>query len=297
MRAAAVGTNARVIATGLRFPEGPAIDRDGHLYVVELAGGRIARIRADGSREVFAEPGGGPNGSQFGPDGRLYVANCGGFRAEEPGRIETISPDGSIETLLTEVDGEPLHRPNDLGFDPDGNLYFSDPVWPTLDATAADAPPGHVVFCDTAGQARRVHTGFAFPNGVAVTPDGDRLIVCETGRGLLHAFEIRAPGELGPPRVFCDLGPRGQPDGFAFDAEGFLLVCGHRTGRIHVFPPEGGEAIEHLSFEDPAVTNVCFGGPDHRTLYVTESGLGRVVSQEWTRPGFVLFPDSKRRGC
>lgn len=294
MGGAANGSSEQVLATGLRFPEGPAVSPDGHLYVVELGGGSISRIRSDGGPEVFAKPGGGPNGAQFGPDGRLFVANCGGFRGAEPGRIETIAPDGSVEVLLSEVDGEPLHRPNDLGFDSEGNFYFTDPVWPGRDQTATDAPPGHVVFCNAAGEAHRIHTGFAFPNGLAVTPDGDRLVVCETGTGKLHAFDIRSPGEVGPPRVFCDLGPSGQPDGFAFDAEGCLLACGHGTGRIHVFAPEGGDAIEYIDFDDPGVTNVCFGGREHDTLFVTESGLGRVVTRRWKRPGFVLFPDRER---
>ncbi len=284
-------SSSHVLATGLRFPEGPAFGRDGNLYVVELGGGQISRIRPDGECEVFARPGGGPNGSQFGPDGLLYVANCGGFRGEGPGRVETVATDGSVAVLLSEVGGEPLHRPNDLGFDPHGNFYFTDPLWPDGDQTAADAPPGHVVFCDRNGNAQRIHTGFAFPNGIAVGPGGDRLIVCETGTGKLHAFEIHAPGEIGPPSVCCDLGEDGQPDGFAFDVEGYLLVCGHLTGRIHVFAPDGGEAIDHVEFEDPAVTNVCFGGPDHRTLFVTESGMGRVVSCDWVRPGMRLFPD------
>ncbi len=291
MSSATDASPTHVVATGLRFPEGPAFDRDGRLYVVELGAGQISRIDLDGHCEVFAKPGGGPNGSQFGPDGRLYVANNGGFRGEERGRIEVIEPDGTVETLLDEVDGEPLHRPNDLGFDPDGNFYFTDPIWPERDQTAAASAPGHIVFCDTLGRAHRIHTGLLFPNGIAVAPSGDRLIVCETGTGKLHAFEIIAPGSVGPPRVFCDLGARGEPDGFAFDDQGNLLVCGHGTGRIHVFSPEGGRATDHLVFEDAAVTNVCFGGPDRSTLFVTESGLGRVVSREWQRPGMILFPD------
>lgn len=282
-------THHRVIATGLSFPEGPALDCNGDLYVVELGGGRITRIYPNGDIETFARPGGGPNGSQFGPDGQLYVCNCGGFSGKAPGRIERIDASGHVEVFLTEVDGEPLSRPNDLGFDAYGHFYFTDPIWPDRDQSAADAPPGHVVFCNRNGNAHRIHTGFAFPNGIAVSPRGDVLIVCETGTGLLHAFDIIAPGRVGLPRVFCNLGPDGQPDGFAFDEEGFLLVCGYKTGRIHVFSPEGGKAVEHIDFEDSEVTNVCFGGPERRTLFVTESGLGRVVACEWKRAGAELF--------
>jgi gluconolactonase len=282
---------ARVVATGLGFPEGPAFDRAGHLYVVEIRAGQVSRIQPDGPCEVFARTGGGPNGAQFDPDGMLVVCNNGGFRGDEPGRIERIGPDGAVSVLLSAVDGEPLHRPNDLGFDPDGNLYFTDPLWPGRDQTAADSPPGHICFCDAGGRARRIHTGLVFPNGIGVSPSGDLLLVCESGTGKLHAFDIQAPGEVGPPRVFAHLGTDGDPDGFAFDAEGYVLCCGYKTGCIHVFAPEGGPAIEHIAFEDPGVTNVCFGGPEHRTLFVTESGLGRVVALDWKRPGMTLFPD------
>jgi len=282
-----------VIATDLRFPEGPAFDSDGNLYVVELTGGQISRVRPNGECAVFARTGGGPNGSQFGPDGQLYVCNNGGFKGQEPGRVERIDASGRVEVFLAEVDGEPLNRPNDLGFDPDGNFYFTDPVWQGRGQTVFDAPVGHVCFSDLDGNAHRIHTGLNFPNGIAVSPGGNLLLVCETSTGKLHAFDIRTPGKVGPPRVFCDLGPEGQPDGFAFDAEGNLLCCGHGTGRIHVFAPEGGQAIEYIDFEDPGVTNVCFGGPEHSTLFVTESNLGRVVSSPWKRRGMTLFPDQR----
>jgi gluconolactonase len=67
-----------------------------------------------------------------------------------------------------------------------------------------------------------------------------------------------------------------------------VLCCGYGTGRIHVFAPEGGKPIAQIAFDDPGITNVCFGGPDYRTLFVTESGLGRVVALDWERPGMPL---------
>ena len=68
-------------------------------------------------------------------------------------------------------------------------------------------------------------------------------------------------------------------------------MCGYKTGRIYVFAPSGGDPAEYIEFEDPEITNVCFGGPAYRTLFVTESGLGRITSTEWKRPGMILFPD------
>lgn len=283
-----------VIAEGLRFPEGPAFDRDGNLFVVEIQGGQVSKIAPDGATSVFAKTGGGPNGAAFGPDGQLYVCNNGGFPGpdKEDGRVERIAPDGTVHVLLREVDGEPLNSPNDLAFDADGNVYFTDPVWGQ--GGVAGAPAGHVCFCSADGRAKRLHTGFQFPNGIGVSPDGATLVVCESLTNKLHAFPIREPGVVGEPRVFGDLGRGAIPDGFAFDADGNVLCCGFESGKVHVFPPGGGEKLQTLDCEDPRVTNVCFGGPEFKSLFVTESGLGRVVRLEWTRPGMVLFPDRAR---
>ena len=136
-----------------------------------------------------------------------------------------------------------------------------------------------------------IKAGLRFPNGIALSPDARSLVVCESATGKLHAFPVEAPGRLGRGRVVCDLGPGTVPDGFAFDAEGFVLCCGHGTGRLQVFPPEGGPSLSELVFADPGITNVCFGGPEFRTLFVTESRAGRVVRVDWERPGLRLFPD------
>ncbi|MCE2391568.1 MAG: SMP-30/gluconolactonase/LRE family protein [Proteobacteria bacterium] len=280
-----------VVAEGLGFPEGPAIDRQGNLYVTEIAGGQISRVAADGTLSVFARTGGGPNGSNFGPDGNLYVCNNGGFpgSGRTQGRVERVTADGEVSVLITEIDGQPLASPNDLGFDEHGGFYFTDPVWGS--DPLASSPPGHVCYSDLQGNARRLHTGLLFPNGIGVSLDGGTLIVCESLTCKLHAFDILEPGALSEPREFADLGKGAIPDGFAFDADGNLLCCGHQSGRIHVFGPEGGSLQAALEFEDPDLTNVCFGGAEFKTLFVTESGKGRVVKLDWERPGMVLFPD------
>ena len=284
---------ASVFAEGLQFPEGPAFDRDGALYVVEIRGGQVSKILPNGDQLVFATTGGGPNGANFGPDGNLYVCNNGGFpsrhREREAGRVERIRPDGTVEVLLTEIDGEALASPNDLGFDPHGNFYFTDPVFGERGLDAP--PPGSICFSDTDGNARRLHRELLFPNGIGVSPDGQTLIVAESSTFKLHAFEIIEPGVLGESREFGDLGEGAVPDGFAFDDEGNVLCCGFSSGKIHVFGPDGGAKLDELELDDPNVTNVAFGGPEGKTLFVTESGLGRVVCRDWHRPGMVLFPD------
>jgi gluconolactonase len=295
----------RLIASGLVFPEGPAFDRAGDLYVVERRAGVVSRLAPpDGpgrpwerraARGVFARPGGSPNGAAFGPDGALYVCNAGERVPETDrpdgvsGRLERIGADGRVEVIARDCDAGPLSSPNDLVFDAQGNLYFTDPVWGAIDLR--QSAPGHVCFRSSDGRTRRLHTGLLFPNGIGLSPDGGTLLVAESLTARVHAFEVRAPGVLGPPREFAFLGERVIPDGLALDAAGNALVCGHRSGRIFVFPPAGGRCSAQLEFEDPDLTNVCFGGPERRTLFVTESGLGRVVALEWERPGLELFPE------
>jgi len=298
-----------VIATGLEFPEGPVWDRDGTLYVTEIRGGQIRKIAPDGTMSVFARPGGGPNGAALGPDGALYVTNNGGFNWHngipigpaldyETGRIERIDKNGTVQRTYTACDSVPLSAPNDLVFDAEGNFYFTDPIQrnPTLRETPGSPTKrqGKVYYASSDGKhIRRVATNLQHPNGIGLTPDGKTLIVAQTFAGDLLAFPIHAPGALGESKVFGTLPAGYYPDSLCVDEEGYVLVAGILGGGTVVFDPSG-KHVDLISSEDRVVTNVAFGGPDYSTLYITESGLGRVVMQEWSRRGLVLEPD--RRG-
>ncbi len=273
-----------IIATGLEFPEGPVCDRDGSVSVVEIRGGRVRKIAPDGTMSVFAQPGGGPNGAARGPDGALYVTNNGGFAWHdglpigpapdyETGRIERLDVHGNIQRIYTACDGARLSAPNDLVFDAEGNFYFTDPVH-------RDPKVRESLNAPTKRQGSVYYA----------TPDGKTLLVAETFAAALCAFPIRAPGELGERRAFGSL-PKGYyPDGFCLDEEGYVLVCGVLGGGIVVFDPNGVQ-VDVIPCADRVVTNIAFGGANYSTLYVTESGLGRVVTREWPRRGLVLFPE------
>jgi gluconolactonase len=295
-----------VIATGLEFPEGPVCDRDGTVYVVEIDGGRVRKILPDGTIAVFARPGGGPNGAARGPDGALYVTNNGGFLWKnglpvgpaadyETGRIERIDAQGNVQRLYTSCDGKRLSAPNDLVFDAEGNFYFTDPVHrnPQI-REPMDQPTkrrGSVYYATPDGKhIRRVATNLQHPNGIGLTPDGKTLLVAETFAGAICTFPIRSPGELGDRQPFGRLPQGYHPDGFCVDEEGYVLVCGVLGGGIVVFDPDGKQ-VDILPVADKAVTNAAFGGPERKTLHITESGLGRVVTRPWPRRGLVLFPD------
>ncbi|MCP3992915.1 MAG: SMP-30/gluconolactonase/LRE family protein, partial [Actinomycetia bacterium] len=293
--------DVRVVASGLWFPEGPAIARNGDVLVTEIAGQRIGRVTPDGGVSVLAETGGGPNGAAFGPDGYLYVANNGGrwpsdmpstVEAGAPpegrGSIQRILPDGEVEIFLTEIDGVPLNSPNDLAFDGHDGFYFTDPRWAGSTGGAGDTGP--VCYVDGKGRANRVAGGIRFPNGIGVRDDGQTLIVSESLTGMLLSFRIESPGVLSEgSKGNGMIGRRSVPDGFCFDSLGRIIVAGHETNALFVLDGADGRPLHTVELPDVGPTNCCFGGPDHQTLYVTSSDLGQLLALEWDVPGMVVF--------
>ncbi len=293
-----------VIATDLEFPEGPVCDPDGSVYFVEIRGGRVRKIAPDGKLSVFAKPGGGPNGAARGPDGALYLTNNGGFAWRkglpvgpasdyETGRIERSDAEGNVERIYTSCNGVQLSAPNDLVFDAEGNFYFTDPIHrdPAIHESINEPTKrkGCVYYASPDGtHIQRVATNLQHPNGIGFTPDGKTLLVAETFASALCAFPILAPGELGERQPFGKLPDGYHPDGFCLDKEGYVLACGVLGAGIVVFDPNGKQ-VDLIPSEDKVVTNVAFGGLESKTLYITESGLGRVVTMEWKRKGLALL--------
>jgi gluconolactonase len=303
----------RTIATGLEFPEGPLVLPDGDLLVTEIRGGRLTRVKADGSTSTFARTGGGPNGAAIGPDGAIYVAQNGGFTWSERvsattgqtalfpgdrpddyigGQIQRVSADGAeVTTLYRECDGEPLKGPNDLVFDREGNFYFTDhgkTYGRQRDRTGVfyASPDGRTI--------KEIVWPMEAPNGVGLSPDGRTLYVAETPTGRVWAFELNGPGEVGRRRVLGTV-PGAAPLGVAFcdslcvDAEGNVLVATIVNGGVTVISP-AGEIVRHVACPDPLTTNVCFGGPELRTLYVTLSTRGELVAFDgWPEAGLPLL--------
>jgi gluconolactonase len=299
----------REITTGLRFPEGPVALADGSVLLVEIEARRLTRVAPDGAKTVVAQHTGGPNGAAIGPDGRVYVCNNGGFNwHEDPkyglrttgqaddysgGRIERVDlATGVIETLYTHCDGHPLKGPNDLVFDAHGGFYFTD-----LGKTRPrDMDRGGVYYAKADGSSIRV---VAFPsitpNGCALSPDGRTFYFAETESARLWAMDILAPGEVkrepwpsvhGGRLIGCPGGYQ-RFDSMAVDSAGNICVATLVNGGITVFSPDG-KSVRHVPLPDVMTTNICFGGPDLRTAYVTLSGGGRLVAFEWERPGLRL---------
>ena len=210
-------------------------------------------------------------------------------RGEGTPAIQLVEPAaGSYSTVLDAMDGEALSAPNDICPDRHGGFWFTDPSWEFLDDGMAG--PGSVCHLDASGRATRVHTGLRFPNGLALDAPGSTLYVTESSTGSIWAFPVEAPGSVSPPRPFASCGPGGLPDGMAVDQAGRLLVAGHGTGNLHVFGPDGSSLDPIVMGVELGLSNVCFGGSDFDTIFVTAAATGEVFAMTWSSPGLPISP-------
>lgn len=299
-----------LVADGLRFPEGPVVMPDGSIILVEIAAGRLTRIRPDGSKQTVAEPGGGPNGLALGPDGMLYCCNNGGFDWAENGdmlaphgiasdysggRIERIDPaTGAVEVLYKSGDhGVTLRGPNDIVFDAHGGFWFTDHG--KVDYAARCHDIVGIFYARADGSfIEEVVFPSNNPNGVGLSPDGSVLYAAETYTCRLMKFNVTAPGKVAP-----DAGPGGpgiplyRPAGYKFfdslgmEAGGNICVATIGESGISVVSPNG-ELVEFVATPDIFTTNICFGGDDMHDAYITLSGTGKLVKTRWARPGLSL---------
>jgi len=299
----------REVTDGLLFPEGPIAMTDGSVLVVEIKGGRLIRVQPDGSKEVAAELGGGPNGAAIGPDGACYVCQNGGFnwitepdgymrphgRADDytGGGIQKVDlATGKVEMLYDNCDGVPINGPNDIVFDADGNFWFTDHG----KTYGRQMDCGAVYYAAADGSfIRQAVFPMLTPNGCGLSPDGKTLYVSETEPGRLWQFPIIGPGEVSkvpwpsPNGGTLVGGPTGYQrfDSMALEANGNICVGTLVTGGITVFSP-GGEKLEYYEGPEPYCTNICFGGPDMKTAYITTSGYGKLIAVDWPREGLKL---------
>jgi gluconolactonase len=302
----------REIASGLLFPEGPVAMDDGSVLLVEIARGTLSRVTPRGQVQVVAELGGGPNGAAIGPDGAVYVCNNGGFAwtreadgchrptGEPPdysgGRIERVDlATGRAERLYDQVDGRGLRGPNDLVFDAAGGFYFTD----LGKVRAHDMDRGGVHYGQTDGRPLRTVAAPAMtPNGVALSPDGQTLYYAETEGARLRAFEITGPGQVrkdpwpsphgGRLVVAAPGGHYQRFDSMADDAFGNICIATLIHGGITVVSPDG-RTCSHIPLPDRYTTNLCFGGRERRTAFVTLSGVGKLIAiDDWPVPGLKL---------
>ena len=296
----------REIASGLLFPEGPIALEDGSVLLVEIKRGTLTRVASDGAKTVVAKTGGGPNGAAFGPDGKVYVCNNGGFEWHEAGSfllpgnqpkdytggsIQRVDPrTGAVETLYTKCGSHALSGPNDLVFDRSGGFWFTDHG----KTRERDRDRGGLYYARPDGSSiREMVCPLDSPNGVGLSPDGSRVYVAETHTGRVFWWDLSAPGEIRPHaspnqgHLLVGLPGLQLLDSLAVDADGNVCVATIVNGGITIISPDGGH-VEHVPMPDPLTTNICFGGPDLRTAFITLSATGRLVAMRWRTAGLRL---------
>jgi gluconolactonase len=300
----------REIATGLRFPEGPIAMPDGSVVLVEMFGPAVSRVKPDGSKEVVAEIPGGPNGLAVGPDDALYVCNNGGCFSPidlgglmlpgpfDPGRyiggrIQRLDiSTGAVTDLYTECDGHPLRAPNDIVFDTEGGFWFTDHG--VREERSSDRTGIYYAKADGSSITEVIFPTDA-PNGIGLSPAGDMVYYAETHTGRVFQRRIVKPGEVAAvapldfgAALLCGLPGLSLLDSLAVDGAGNVCVATiAESAGITVISP-AGKVIEHVDTGDFLTTNICFGGDDLRTAYITCSSSGRLLATEWPRPGLKL---------
>jgi len=303
-------TELAEVASGLRFPEGPVVLGDGSVVVVEMFGKCITRIASDGTKTRVADVPGGPNGLALGPDSALYVCNNGGSFGEVDflgltfpgpmnpdeyigGRIQRLDmASGELRDLYTHCNGVALRGPNDLVFDQHGGFYFTDHGI----RFERQADISSIYYATTDGSTIRevVHPTDS-PNGIGLSPDGSTLYWAETHTGRVFKVAVTGPGEVAdhspvdPSALLCGMAGLQLFDSLAVDGEGNVCVAtlGLQSAGITVISPDG-EVLRQVPTGDPLTTNICFGGVDLRTAYITLSGTGRLVSMQWPCGGLRL---------
>ncbi|MDB6001362.1 MAG: gluconolaconase [Rhizobacter sp.] len=297
-----------VLAEGLAFPEGPVVLPDGDVVVTEIGNGRLTRIGMDGRVRLLSQIGGGPNGAALGADGALYVCNNGGFSWDrtgdlwrpvgrapdnQGGRIERVDVDsGRVELLYTHAGDVPLAAPNDLVMDAHGGFWFTDHGH--RQGRVMDLGALYYARCDG---SFIVQAAFPLigPNGIGLSPDGRTLYVAETSSGRLWSWPVLGAGQLGQADwpsptggdLVCGLPGFQRYDSLALEAGGNIAVATLRQGGVVVVSPRG-ELVERIALPDPYTTNLCFGGAQRQTAFITLSGTGRLVRMAWARPGLAL---------
>ncbi len=292
-----------IFATDLGSPEGPVLLPDGSLLVVEmnLDRGWVARISADGRTKRVLARTGRPNGLAVDRHGRVWIAESLRSRLLRFSLADADAGEVVPEEIATGRPGEPFLFPNDLAFGPDGYLYMTDSgiLWTDLAGVDRNSPEfqttpidGRVYRVDpSTGEVVKLDSGIRFANGIAFDAAGT-LYVNETMTGMVYRYRLDSSAasrreEFGNVRdLALPPGWRG-PDGMKFGLDGRLYVAVYGQGDVTVLGPDGAVA-ERLKVGGLRPTNVVFGPPGSRTIYVTEVEQGVLEMLDVPTDGLPL---------
>ncbi len=256
----APGAKLEKLAGGFSFTEGPAADREGNVYFTDQPNDKILKWSIDGKLSVFMQPSGRSNGMNFDRKGNLI--SC----ADENNQLWLIDPSGKKEVIVKDFEGKLLNGPNDVYVRPDGGFYLSDPYYqrPWWKHTAMPQDKQCVYFLSADRKKLiRVADDLVQPNGLIGTPDGKQLYVADIGANKTYRYDMQKDGALTGKQLFCALGS----DGMTIDGDGNLFLTGKG---VTIFDKEGKQ-IERIDVPEPWTANVCFGGKDRQTLFITAS--------------------------
>lgn len=263
-------TPLTVVGSFTKGIEGPACDASGTIYAVNFVTQQtIGRVRPDGKAEIFVTlPGTSVgNGIRFNRAGQMYVADYVGHNV--------LRIDPRTRAIAVHAHEPAMNQPNDLAIAPDGTLYASDPDWPNQ--------RGQIWRIATTGKVTRVASDMGTTNGIEVSPDGKTLYVNESVQRNVWAFDIAGDGSLSRKRLIKQFPDFGF-DGMRCDVDGNLYITRHGKGTVVKMTPQG-VVLKEIGVLGTNPTNICFGGPDGRTAYVTEAEQRRLVQFRVDRPG------------
>ena len=261
------------------FLEGPSFDREGNLYVVDIPFGRVFRISPQGDFEVAAEYDGQPNGLKIRNDGEIFIA-------DHKNGIMRLDPNtGAVTPHQTRRRLEPFKGCNDLLFAANGDIYFTD-----QGQTGLHDPTGRVFRLTPDGRLDPILEGIPSPNGLVFNPSERILYLAVTRDNAVWRLPMLADGGVSRVGVFIQLsGGLAGPDGMAMDEEGNLAVCHAGLGVAWLFSRLGEPIYRIQSATGLYTTNLAYGGPERKHVYITESETGTILRAELKVPGRPMY--------
>ena len=265
----AAGAKVEQLSAEFKFTEGPAPDAAGNIYFTDQPNDRIMKWSVDGKLSTFLEPCGRSNGLFFDKAGNLLAC------ADEKNELWSIDPKGKATVLVKDYKGKLLNGPNDLWPHPSGAIYFTDPYYKRSywkrGAKEQDCEGVYRLSADRKTLVRLVDD-LKQPNGIIGTPDGKKLYIADIGARKTWVYDIKEDGTFGGKKLFCEMGS----DGMTMDKDGNVYLTGKG---VTVFDKEG-KKIAQIDVDEPWTANVCFGGKDRKTLFITASkGLYSIRMQ------------------
>ena len=262
------------------FLEGPSFDREGNLWIVDIPFGRVFRISPKGEWDLVVQYDGWPNGLKFHKDGRAFIT------CYKKGLLALDPKTGKLETILETAFSEGFKGLNDLHFASNGDLYFTD-----QGQTGITDPTGRVYRLRANGALDRLAANVPSPNGITLSTTEKHCYVGVTRSNSVWRLPIMADGNVSKTGVAIQLsGGAAGPDGIEMDAENGLLVCHLGVG---IWRFDANMLPTHLVHSDGPhhhhLDNVAFGGPDLKTIYITEALSGDILMAKMPVAGKRLY--------